>query len=142
MKAIDRERTARAELMTRLFRDRARGEQAYERLRARGYGEQEINVLTTDETRKKWYPTNDQDTNLSRRAGTNALEAAGVGGTIGGAVGALAALLAVASVAVPGVGPPRGELPRCSGPGRAPSRRLGGSTRGYRDSAGSRATLR
>jgi hypothetical protein len=102
MKAIDRERPSRAEVMTGLLRDRASAEQAYEMLRARGYGEQDINVLTTDDTSKKWYPTN--DTNLSRTAGTNALEAAGVGGAIGSAMGALAALLAVASVAVPGVG--------------------------------------
>jgi hypothetical protein len=92
-------------MMTGLFRDRDSAERAYDTLRDRGYGEQDINVLMTDETRKTWYPTDDAETELGRKAGTKAMAGAGVGGAIGTAVGALAAVIATTAViALPGVG--------------------------------------
>jgi hypothetical protein len=105
MSAQPIERPSRSEMMTGLFRDRLSAEQAYDTLRARGYTDADINVLMTDETRKNWYPPNDADTELGRKAGTKAMTGAGVGGAIGTAVGALAAVIATTAViALPGVG--------------------------------------
>ena len=105
MSAESSDRPPRSEMMTGLFRDRESAEQAYETLRARGYTDADINVLLTDETRKGWYPTGHDDTDLGRKAGTKAMAGAGVGGAIGTAVGALAAVIATTAViALPGVG--------------------------------------
>lgn len=99
------DRPPRAEMMTGLFRDRESAEHAYETLRARGYGEQDVNVLLTDDTRKRWYPDGESDSALGQKAGTKAMAGAGVGGAIGTTVGALTALVAAtATLAIPGVG--------------------------------------
>jgi hypothetical protein len=92
-------------MMTGLFRDRDSAERAYDTLRGRGYTDADVNVLMTDDTRRKWYPPDDAETDLGRKAGTQAMRGAGVGGAIGTAVGALAALIATTAViALPGVG--------------------------------------
>lgn len=70
----------RTEMMTGLFRDRESAEQAYETLRTRGYGEQDVNVLLTDDTRKRWYPGDKSDTALGEKAGTKAMAGPGSGG--------------------------------------------------------------
>lgn len=99
------DRPPRSEMMTGLFRDRESAEQAYETLRGRGYGEQDVNLLLTDDTRKRWYPGDEHDTALGQKAGTKAMAGAGVGGAIGTTVGALTAVLAAtATLAIPGVG--------------------------------------
>ena len=99
------DRPPRTDMMTGLFRDRASAEEAYETLRTRGYGEQDINILMTDDTRKQWYPGDKSDTALGAKAGTKAMAGAGVGGAIGTTVGALAAVLAAtATLAIPGIG--------------------------------------
>ena len=99
------DRPSRTDMMTGLFRDRASAEEAYETLRTRGYGEQDINILMTDDTRKQWYPGDKSDTALGAKAGTKAMAGAGVGGAIGTTVGALAAVLAAtATLAIPGIG--------------------------------------
>jgi hypothetical protein len=94
-------------LSTGLFRDRASAERAYDDLMARGYGADDVNVVMTDEARRRHFGDT-QSTRLGTRAtevGSKALEGAGVGGGIGAvAGGALAALAAAATVAVPGVG--------------------------------------
>lgn len=95
-------RSTRKGMMTGLFRDRESAERAYESLRARGYGQDDVNVLMTDEARTRWFPSEGQATT---ELGSKALEGAGVGGAIGGTVGALLAVLAAtATVAVPGIG--------------------------------------
>ena len=99
------DRPPRTEMLTGLFRDRESAERAYETLRARGYGEQDVNVLMTEDTRKNWYPEHQADTELSRKAGTKAMTGAGVGGAVGTTVGALAAVAAAtATIAIPGIG--------------------------------------
>lgn len=95
-----RERESR--MMTGLFRDRESAEGAYRSLSSRGYGQDDVNLLMSDETRKKYFSDDDNDTEL----GTKAWEGAGKGAAIGGGVGAtLAAIAAVGTtLALPGVG--------------------------------------
>jgi hypothetical protein len=95
--------TGRGRMMTGLFRDKDNAERAYSSLRDRGYGDDDINVLMSDETRNKHYPTGAPiDTEL----GNKALEGAGTGAAIGGTVGAtLAAIAAIGtSIVLPGLG--------------------------------------
>jgi hypothetical protein len=88
-------------LATRLFTDRTSAEREYEALVERGYSPQEINVLMTDEGRKRHFANGTATTEL----GNKALEGAGVGGGIGAiAGGALGAIAVAATVAIPGLG--------------------------------------
>lgn len=91
------------QFVTGSFRDRDSAERAYQSLRARGYQDDEINVMMTDETRKRHFDKHDTK---KSDLGNKALEGAGVGGAVGGAVGAtLMAIAAAASaVAIPGLG--------------------------------------
>ncbi len=87
-------------MMTGLFRDRESAEGAYRSLSSRGYGKEDVNLLMSDDTRKKHF--SDSDTEL----GTKAWEDAGKGAAIGGGVGAtLAAIAAIGTtLALPGLG--------------------------------------
>ncbi|HEV2884690.1 MAG TPA: hypothetical protein VGW36_07515 [Pyrinomonadaceae bacterium] len=87
-------------MMTGLFRDRESAEGAYRSLSSRGYGKDDVNLLMSDDTRKKYF--SDDDTEL----GTKAWEDAGKGAAIGGGVGAtLAAIAAIGTtLALPGLG--------------------------------------
>ena len=86
-----------------VFRDRLDAERAFEELRRRGYADDRIHVLMSDQTRKMYYNGEDKDTHP---VGSHAVEGMGVGGAVGTAVGA--ALGAVAAVgttlAIPGLG--------------------------------------
>jgi hypothetical protein len=86
--------------MTGLFPDRNSAERAYRSLHDRGYGKDDVNLLMSDDTRKKYFA--DTETEI----GTKAWEDAGKGAAIGGAVGGtLAALAAVGTtLALPGLG--------------------------------------
>jgi uncharacterized protein YjbJ (UPF0337 family) len=91
------------QMLTGLFRDRDSAESAYGSLQSRGYTKDDVNLVMSDETRKKHFgDTNVKETEL----GDKALEGAGVGSAIGGTVGAvLAAIAAIGtSVALPGLG--------------------------------------
>lgn len=87
-------------MMTGMFRDRDSAEGAYRSLTSRGYGKDDVNMMMTDDTRKKYFA--DDDTEL----GTKAWEDAGKGAAIGSGVGAtLAAIAAIGtSIALPGIG--------------------------------------
>jgi hypothetical protein len=84
--------------MSGLFRDRESAESAYRSLQERGYTKDDVNVLMSEETRKKHF----SDSEL----GTKALEGAAVGAAVGGVAGAtLAALAAIGTTFVlPGLG--------------------------------------
>jgi hypothetical protein len=86
--------------LTGLFRDKESAERAYNSLNARGYGQDDINLLMSDDTRKKYFAGSETE------IGTKAWEDAGKGAAIGGAVGAtLAALAAIGTtLALPGLG--------------------------------------
>ena len=93
-------------MVTALFDDRDSAERAYESVTARGYGKDDVNLVMSDETRKKHFT----DAGGAQTAlGTKAAEGAGVGGAIGGTVGAIAAALA-AALAGAGAGGAAGGL--------------------------------
>ncbi|MEY4561967.1 MAG: hypothetical protein RLZZ618_1244 [Pseudomonadota bacterium] len=91
-------------LVTGLFRDRDSAERAYDSVTARGYDRNDVNLVMSDDTRKKHFTgtTAGRDTEL----GNKAAEGAGVGGAIGGTVGAIAAAIAAVgtTLAIPGLG--------------------------------------
>jgi hypothetical protein len=88
-------------MVTGLFDDRDRAERAYQSLTARGYTKDDVNLVMSDETRKKHF-SDDRDSDL----GDKAWEDAGKGAAIGGITGAtLAAIAAIGTtVALPGLG--------------------------------------
>ena len=88
-------------MVSGLFRDRESAERAYGSLSERGYGKDDVNLMMSDDTRKKYF-SDDEDSEF----GTKAWEGAGKGAAIGGGVGAtLAALAAIGTtLALPGLG--------------------------------------
>ncbi|TWI61504.1 hypothetical protein IP91_04584 [Pseudoduganella lurida] len=90
-------------LVTGLFADRASAERAYHHATERGYTKDDINVLMSDDTRKRYFTGDDT---IETELGTKAAEGAGIGAGVGGAIGAaLAAVAAVGtSLVLPGLG--------------------------------------
>lgn len=88
-------------MVTGLFNDKESSEGAYKSLRDRGYSDNDINVIMSDDTRKKYY-ANDPDSEL----GSKAAEGTGVGGAIGGTLGAIIAGIAAigTNLVLPGLG--------------------------------------
>jgi uncharacterized protein YjbJ (UPF0337 family) len=95
------QRQAQNRMLTGLFRDRESTERAYNGLRERGYGDNDINLMMSDQTRDTWFADND-DTAL----GSKALEGAGAGSAIGGTLGAIIGGIAAigTNVLIPGLG--------------------------------------
>lgn len=89
-------------MLTGMFRDRESAESAYNSLHSRGYSQDDINLMMSDETRKKHFENSDHDTDL----GNKALEGAGTGSAIGGTAGAVIGAIAAigTAVAIPGLG--------------------------------------
>lgn len=91
-------------VLTGLFRDRESTESAYNSLRARGYTDDEINVMMSDDTRNKYWGegTPGEDTEF----GNKALEGTGAGAAIGGTLGAIIGGIAAigTNVLLPGIG--------------------------------------
>src|SRR5918998_4275648 len=92
----------RSRTVTGLFRDRESAERAYNSLSTRGYSKDDLNLVMSDDTRKKYF-SDDKD---AGELDTKAWEGAGKGAAIGGAVGGtLAAIAAIGTtVALPGIG--------------------------------------
>lgn len=92
----------RSNMVTGLFRDRDSAEGAYRSLTDRGYTKDDVNLVMSDETRKKHFGVDNRETEL----GNKALKGAGTGAAIGGTVGAtLAAIAAIGTtLALPGLG--------------------------------------
>ena len=90
-------------MVTGLFRDRESAERAYQTLSDRGYSQDDVNLVMSDETRKKHFSGSDAQ---STELGSKAAEGAGIGGAIGGTLGAIAAAVAAVgtSIVLPGVG--------------------------------------
>lgn len=82
------------------FADRDTAERAYNSMTSRGYKQDDINLMMSDDTRKKYF--SDADTDL----GSKAMEGAGTGGAIGGVAGAIIGAVAAigTSVLIPGLG--------------------------------------
>ncbi|WP_192821578.1 hypothetical protein [Rufibacter sp. LB8] len=95
--------TGNSRMMTGMFRDRESAERAYNALHSRGYSKDDVNVIMSDDARKRHFADNvDNDTEL----GSKALEGAGAGSAIGGTLGAIVGAIAAigTSVALPGLG--------------------------------------
>lgn len=90
------------EVLTGMFSDRDSIERAYSTLNERGYTKDEINLIMSDETRKKHYSDKDDHSEL----GTKAAETAGTGSAIGGTIGAIVGVIAAlgTSLVIPGLG--------------------------------------
>jgi hypothetical protein len=89
-------------MLSRMFTDRESAEQAYKTLHERGYSKEDINLVMTDEARKKHFSDHHHTTEL----GSKALEGAGTGGAIGGTIGAIVGIIAAigTSLVIPGLG--------------------------------------
>jgi hypothetical protein len=92
-------------MVTGMFRDRESAEQAYGHLTTRGYNQDDVNVLMSDETKRKYFGEPGTKKVGETELGNKALEGAGVGAGIGAVTGGvLAAIAAAATIALPGVG--------------------------------------
>lgn len=89
-------------MLTGMFSDRESTEKAYNSLQERGYSKDDINLVMSDETRKKHFSGDVEETEL----GTKAAEGAGKGSAIGGTVGAIVGVIAAigTSLVIPGLG--------------------------------------
>ena len=89
-------------LMTGLFPDRESAELGYNSLTERGYSKDDVNVVMSEDTKKRHFTSAGAETEL----GSKAAEGAGIGGAIGGTVGAIAAALVAVgtTIAIPGLG--------------------------------------
>lgn len=94
--------TGRGRLVTGLFRDRESAERAYGSLGSRGYGNQDVNVVMSDDTRKRYFSGDDKASDLGDKAWEDAGKGAAIGGGVGATLGALAAI--GTTVALPGIG--------------------------------------
>lgn len=93
-------KTGNQRMVTGLFRDRDSAERAYSTLHERGYSKDDVNLVMSDDTRKRHF--GDTETEL----GSKAAEGAGVGAGIGGAIGAVLAGIAAmgTTLVLPGLG--------------------------------------
>jgi hypothetical protein len=91
-------------VVTGLFRDRDSAERAYQAASGRGYDQDDVNLIMSDETRKRHFSAGNGA--VETELGTKAAEGAGIGGAIGGTLGAVAAAIAAVgtAVAIPGLG--------------------------------------
>ena len=89
-------------MLTGMFADRESAENAYNSLHERGYSKDDINLIMSDETRKKHFSQDVTETEI----GTKAAEGAGKGSAIGGTVGAIVGVIAAlgTSLVIPGLG--------------------------------------
>ncbi len=92
----------RRPMLTGMFADRESTENAYNALHERGYSKDDINLIMSDDTRKKYYSDKDDHSELGTKAAESAGTGAGIGGTIGAIVGVIAAI--GTSVIIPGLG--------------------------------------
>lgn len=93
----------RRRMVTGLFRDRDSAELAYRSVSDRGYRGDAVNVVMSDDTRKRYFA---DGTAVETELGSKAAEGAGAGAAIGGTLGAIAAAIAAVgtSIAIPGLG--------------------------------------
>ena len=93
--------TNRKRFLTGMFSDRESAERAYGTLHERGYTKDDVNVIMTDETRKKHFAGDDKSD-----LGNKAMQGMGTGSAIGGTIGAIAGVIAAlgTSIVLPGLG--------------------------------------
>ncbi len=89
-------------MLTGMFADRDSAERAYSSLESRGYTKDDVDLVMSDDARKRHFGDSDADTEL----GNKAMEGAGTGSAIGGTLGAIAGAVAAigTSLLIPGLG--------------------------------------
>jgi hypothetical protein len=93
---------AASKMVTGLFKDSESVERAYEIVSQRGYGTADINVVMSDETRRRYFS---DDRQVNTELGQKVAEGGEMGGPMGGSIGTIIpALIAVGVVALPGLG--------------------------------------
>ena len=92
---------AESTMVTGLFRDRESAERAYQSVTDRGYTRDDVNLVMSDDTRRRHFGSGERT-----ELGSKAAEGAGIGGAIGGSLGAIAAAIAAVgtTIALPGLG--------------------------------------
>ena len=97
-------------LVTGTFRDAESADRAYSHFRERGYTDDDIHVIMSEDTKERYYDRNPTDVKIEQ--GSKAMEGAGagaaIGGTTGGIIGALAGI--GGAVILPGIGAVAGPL--------------------------------
>lgn len=89
-------------MLTGMFSDGKSTEKAYNDLQNKGYSKDEINLIMSDDTRKKYFSGEMADTEIGSKAAEGAGTGTAIGGTLGAVVGVIAAL--GTSLAIPGLG--------------------------------------
>ena len=94
----------RVKIHSGLFEDQTAAEKAYQDALRRGYTKDQVNILMSDDTRKKYYGS--AVTTINKEMGDKSMEGLAIGGALGGtAVGVLAAVVALSTtIVVPGLG--------------------------------------
>jgi hypothetical protein len=89
--------------LTGAFSDLESAEKAYKHLRDRGYTDDEINIIMSEDSMKRYF---NDDRNKDSKFGNKAKEGAGTGAAVGGILGAAAGIIAAigTSVLIPGLG--------------------------------------
>jgi hypothetical protein len=89
-------------MLTGMFRDRDSAERAYSSLSSRGYTNDDVDIIMSDEARKRHFGEDTPESEL----GNKAMEGAGTGSAIGGTLGAIAGAIAAigTSLVIPGLG--------------------------------------
>jgi hypothetical protein len=93
-------KTTNQKMLTGMFRDRESTENAYNTLHERGYNQDDVHLLMSNDTRKKHFA--DDDTEIGTKAAEGLGKGSAIGGTVGAVVGAIAAI--GTSIAIPGLG--------------------------------------
>jgi hypothetical protein len=94
--------STKSRMLTGMFNDRKSAESAYSALESRGDSKDDVNLMMTDETRKKHFNDEEMDTDLGTKAAETAGKGSVIGGTAGAVIGAIAAI--GTSVLIPGLG--------------------------------------
>jgi hypothetical protein len=91
-----------SKMLTGLFRDSESVERAYEVVRQRDYDIADINVVMSDDTRRRYFS---DDRQIDIELGRKVAEGGELGGPMGGTMGTIIpALIAVGVVTLPGLG--------------------------------------
>jgi hypothetical protein len=89
-------------MVTGLFRDGESAELGYKVVCQRGYGTADINVVMSDDTRKRYFSG---DRQIDTELGSKAAEGGELGGPIGGTIGTIIPIIVAAGLlAIPGLG--------------------------------------
>jgi hypothetical protein len=95
--------SSNSNMVTGLFNDRDSAERAYNAAAERGYSKDDVSLVMSDETRKRYFAGDDA---IETELGSKAAEGAGIGAGIGGTIGAVLAGIAAlgTSLVLPGLG--------------------------------------